>query len=98
MNNKITKDIRVYKSRVFKESSYFYISFKDRLSKVVRVLLDPKQAFFGGRNAFPVLNSCRILRKHTGTDTDIDTSPFDKRKIDPNNNKKSILRLYPTRP
>jgi hypothetical protein len=83
MNNKFDKDIRVYnKLRVFKESSYFYSSFKDTFSKVVRVF-GSKQAFFDQQNAFPVLKSSRILRRHTNTDNnkDIDIARS-KKKMD----------------
>jgi hypothetical protein len=83
MNNKFDKDIRVYnKLRVFKESSYFYSSFKDTFSKVVRVF-GSKQAFFDQQNAFPVLKSSRILCRHTDTDNnkDIDIARS-KKKMD----------------
>jgi hypothetical protein len=74
-------NIRVFKElKVSKESSHFVISSKDRLHRVGSY----KQEFFGGRSAFPELKSCRIPRRHTDKDTDIDIDDkeFDiKRKI-----------------
>jgi hypothetical protein len=76
--------------QVSKEYSYFYISVKDRFNKVVS-FKQAKQAFFGGhQNGFPVLKSCRILRRpsdnNNNKDIDDDDKDFDfdiERTIDP---------------
>jgi hypothetical protein len=84
MNTKYNNDIRVFTElKAFKESSYFYISFKDRLSKVVKVV-GSKQVFFqasSDKTCFPVLKSCRILRRLEDTSSDNNTSSDNTRPI-----------------
>jgi hypothetical protein len=41
-----------------------------------------QQAVFGGRSAFPVLKSCRILRRPTDIDKDIDDDKDDDKEFD----------------
>jgi hypothetical protein len=73
-------NIRVFKEfKVSKESSYFVISSKDRLHRVGSYK-QAKQVVFGCRNAFPVLNSCRILRRTDTTNTNIDDKDIDNDK------------------
>jgi hypothetical protein len=89
MNNTFNNNIRVFiVLQVPKEYIYFGISSKDSFHK----LADFKQAkrvFFGCRNAFPVLKSCRILRRPSDIDNKdiiIDDKDFDfdnKQKTDP---------------
>jgi hypothetical protein len=74
MNNKYNNIIRVFPEiEASKECNYFCISSKDRLRRVVTVV-GSKQVFFDRRNVFPVLKSCRILRR---TDNNNNTSPID---------------------
>jgi hypothetical protein len=82
MNNKFKNNIRVFiVSQVSKECSYFASSSKDSLKRVV-VSKQAKQAFFGRRSAFPVLKSCRILRR-TNNDTDKNNNFDTEQKMDP---------------
>jgi hypothetical protein len=88
MNNKYNNIIRVStKLKGSKESSYFVISSKDRLH---RTDTSYKQVFlfFGCQSAFPVLKSCRNLRRTDDDDKDIDDDKeFDierKMNITPN--------------
>jgi hypothetical protein len=61
--------------QVFKGCSYFYISVTDRLNRVGSY----KQAFLIDKARFPVLKSCRNLRRNNNNNI----SPNDKLKIDP---------------
>jgi hypothetical protein len=59
------------------------IIIKDGFTNVFRVV-GSKQAFLCGQNAFPVLKPCRILCRHTGTNTD--TTPIEEQNNNNNNN------------
>jgi hypothetical protein len=76
MTNKDNNILRVStKLKGSKESSYFVISSKDRLHRIDSY----KQVFFGCRSAFPVLKSCRNLRR---TDDDDDKDIDDNKEFD----------------
>jgi hypothetical protein len=72
MNNKFNNNIDLFKElQVFEECVHFCISSKDKCNKVV----GSKQAFFEisiDTARFPVLKSCRILRRHIDNNKDFD--------------------------
>ncbi len=72
MNNTFNNNIRVFiVLEVSKECSSFCNSFKDRLNRVDRVV-GSKQVFSTDKTRFPVLKSCRILRRLDDDDDDDD--------------------------
>jgi hypothetical protein len=86
--------------QVPKEYIYFGISSKDSFHKLAD-FKQAKRAFFGCRNAFPVLKSCRILRRPSDIDgkdiidNDKDFDFDNEQKIDPIN-KMTTITSNPT--
>jgi hypothetical protein len=83
-NNHFNNNVFIFTElQVFKECSYFYISFKDSFECRTTVSLVFTQ-FSIDKAHFLVLKSCRILCKHTDNNNN-NTSPIKEYKIDPIN-------------